>query len=109
MKIQFETKINSEERLKDVGERLTHKIISSGFNGDIEVIALLQELLSSTGADPVKIQKEIHRLARKRFRCRSKGHVFNATLKPSVCPKCREEQGGDCGGVWLSRFDEITD
>ena len=59
MRIIFETKIHSEDRLKNAGERLTRQIISSGFKGDIEVIGLLQELLSSTGADPVKIQKEM--------------------------------------------------
>lgn len=59
MKVTFETKISRQDRLKYVGEKLTRSIISSGFKGDIEVIGLLQELLSSTGADPVQLQKEM--------------------------------------------------
>lgn len=59
MKVTFETKIHSKARLKNAGERLTRQIISSGFNGDIEIIGLLQELLTATGADPVQIQKEM--------------------------------------------------
>lgn len=44
---------------------------------------------------------------RKSFRCRAKGHEFKAAKKPDVCPKCREENGGECGGIWLSQIDEI--
>jgi len=59
MKFEVETKISRPERLKIIGEKLTRSIISSDFKGDIEVIGLLQELLSSTGADLVRIQEEM--------------------------------------------------
>lgn len=44
------------------------------------------------------------------YRCKSKGHVFESLRShlPAVCPVCRKENGGDCGGIWLSRYDEIS-
>lgn len=43
----------------------------------------------------------------RQYRCRSKQHVFEALATPDVCPVCRKENGGDCGGVWLHTFDEL--
>lgn len=49
----------NNERKKEVGERLTKDIVLSNFATDIECLALLQELLASTGADVLKIQEEL--------------------------------------------------
>lgn len=59
MRVEYNTKIMSEKRLKDVSKRLTQKLVISDFCADIECICLLQELLSSTGIDPVEIQKQM--------------------------------------------------
>ncbi len=59
MILNVDVKMNDKQRIKNAGERIARKIIVLGFNGDIEMLGMMQAFLTATGADVVEIQKEI--------------------------------------------------
>jgi hypothetical protein len=60
MILEIDVKMNDKERIKNAGERITRKIIDLGFYGDIEMMGLMQALLSATGVDVPAIYDEMH-------------------------------------------------
>jgi hypothetical protein len=58
MKITIDPKIGNKERIQKAGERVAKKMLQLGFNGDIEMMALVMGFFDGIGVDISKMQEE---------------------------------------------------
>jgi hypothetical protein len=58
MEITINPKIGDEKRIQKAGERVAKKMLQLGFNGDIEMIALVMAFFDGVGVDISEMQKE---------------------------------------------------